>query len=242
MVMGPTVWPGRAQVYTYPSWHAVTKQSSLKTSSVSRSWASFLQTSGSRTGHSSNRGHQAVPISLIGSSMMELLDFLLLLAMVVALLTDKLLVLLPFELAVTPVLAPVLALSLLVILCTAVLFDSALPRIVKLKLRLWLSALFRSPPNPKPTSLWVIELTVETAAVVAVVPLSWLTQFSFATLLFVLLCFATWFAVPLPLAANEPDELKAAEARCFAHTGCLRTSSVMSQRQSWVSCETLPSR
>lgn len=51
----------------YPSWQAVIKQSSRNISAVSLSCEIFLQTSGSSTGVSSNRGQAAVPINLIGS-------------------------------------------------------------------------------------------------------------------------------------------------------------------------------
>lgn len=50
-----------------PSWHAVKKQSSRKINAVNRSCAIFLQTSGSSSGHSSNRGQTDVPIIAIGS-------------------------------------------------------------------------------------------------------------------------------------------------------------------------------
>lgn len=36
-------------------------------SAVKRSWAIFLQTNGSKSGHSSKRGHAAEPINFIGS-------------------------------------------------------------------------------------------------------------------------------------------------------------------------------
>uniref|UniRef100_A0A8W7Q331 Uncharacterized protein n=1 Tax=Anopheles coluzzii TaxID=1518534 RepID=A0A8W7Q331_ANOCL len=62
-----TTKPGRAHVYTNPSWHAVRKQSSRKMSAVSRSCAIFLHISGSNTGQSSKRGQAGVPISFIGS-------------------------------------------------------------------------------------------------------------------------------------------------------------------------------
>uniref|UniRef100_A0A182M5Z3 Uncharacterized protein n=1 Tax=Anopheles culicifacies TaxID=139723 RepID=A0A182M5Z3_9DIPT len=62
-----TTKPGRAHVYTNPSWQAVRKQSSRKMSAVNRSWAIFLHISGSNTGQSSKRGQAGVPINFIGS-------------------------------------------------------------------------------------------------------------------------------------------------------------------------------
>ena len=58
---------GLVQVQTIPSWHAVTTQSSRNTSAVSRSWATFLHSRGSRIGASSRRGHDGVPIIRSGS-------------------------------------------------------------------------------------------------------------------------------------------------------------------------------
>lgn len=54
---------GRAQVQMIPSWQAVMRQSSRKTSAVSLSCAIFLQTSGSNLGTSSRRGQAPVPIN-----------------------------------------------------------------------------------------------------------------------------------------------------------------------------------
>ena len=51
------VLPGLAHVQTYPSWHAVTRHSSLKTRAVRRSCDIFLLTRGSMTGTSWMRGH-----------------------------------------------------------------------------------------------------------------------------------------------------------------------------------------
>jgi hypothetical protein len=59
---------GRAQVQTMPSWQAVMRQSSRKMSAVSRSWETFLQTSGSSIGISSSRGQACVPINRSGSA------------------------------------------------------------------------------------------------------------------------------------------------------------------------------
>ena len=54
-------------MYTNPSWHAVSKQSSRNINAVNRSCAIFLHTKGSNTGQSSNLGHAGVPINFIGS-------------------------------------------------------------------------------------------------------------------------------------------------------------------------------
>lgn len=54
-------------MYTNPSWHAVSRQSSRNINAVSRSCAIFLHTKGSNTGQSSNLGHAGVPINFIGS-------------------------------------------------------------------------------------------------------------------------------------------------------------------------------
>ncbi len=56
-----TLFPGLAQVQTYPSWQAVTRHSSRKISSVRRSCAIFFMTSGSIRGTSFRRGHCWLP-------------------------------------------------------------------------------------------------------------------------------------------------------------------------------------
>lgn len=57
LTRGERTCPGRAHVQMKPSWHAVTRQSSRKCSTVRRSCEIFLQTSGSMMATSSMRGH-----------------------------------------------------------------------------------------------------------------------------------------------------------------------------------------
>jgi hypothetical protein len=61
-------------VQTYPSWQAVTRHSSLKTSAVSLSCAIFLTTNGSISGTSVIRGHCALPKSIHSSACNDVID------------------------------------------------------------------------------------------------------------------------------------------------------------------------